>query len=196
MPRILYPNRPAARWPYSRPMSRLSTFYGISLSMYYDKHGIPHFHAEYAGARASIAIGSLAVLGGALPFGRNAWWRSGRPSIKRSSRRTGRRPATSLRWNPSRRCRRMLAMAELVHVTAVEVVGDHRLRLSFEDGVVAVIDFAGRKWRGVFEPLRDPRYFARLSLDEQLGTIVWPNGADIAPETLHAEAQRNPIRAA
>ena len=35
--------------------------------MYYDEHGIPHFHAEYAGARASIAIDSLAVLGGALP---------------------------------------------------------------------------------------------------------------------------------
>lgn len=87
-------------------------------------------------------------------------------------------------------------MAELVHVTAVEVVGDHRLRLSFEDGMVAVIDFTAREWRGVFEPLRDPRYFARVALDEQLGTIVWPNGADMAPETLHAEAQHNPIRAA
>ena len=87
-------------------------------------------------------------------------------------------------------------MAELVHVTAVAVVGDDRLRLAFEDGVVAVIHFAGREWRGVFEPLRDPPYFARVALDEQLGTIVWPNGADMAPETLHAEAQRNPIRAA
>jgi hypothetical protein len=38
---------------------------------------------------------------------------------------------------------------------------------------------------GVFEPLRDPVYFARVELDAELGTISWPNGADIAPETLH-----------
>ena len=35
--------------------------------MYYDEHGVPHFHAEYAGARASIAVGTLAVLAGSLP---------------------------------------------------------------------------------------------------------------------------------
>jgi hypothetical protein len=37
----------------------------------------------------------------------------------------------------------------------------------------------------VFEPLRDPVYFARVELDAELGTISWPNGADVAPETLH-----------
>lgn len=45
--------------------------------------------------------------------------------------------------------------------------------------------FAAESWRGVFAPLVDPAYFARVELDEKLGTIVWPNGADIAPETLH-----------
>jgi hypothetical protein len=38
---------------------------------------------------------------------------------------------------------------------------------------------------GVFAPLADPQYFAKVRLDEELGTIVWPNGADIAPDTLH-----------
>ena len=37
----------------------------------------------------------------------------------------------------------------------------------------------------VFEPVLDPAYFARVFVDHQLGTIVWPNGADFAPETLH-----------
>jgi hypothetical protein len=74
---------------------------------------------------------------------------------------------------------------EIVHVTRVEVIGDHRLRLGFEDGVEGELDFAGRNRRGVFEPLRDPSYFGRVQLDPELGTIAWPNGADIAPEFLH-----------
>lgn len=79
----------------------------------------------------------------------------------------------------------MLDMDKLALVTHVEVTGDHRLRLAFDDGASGEIDASGWEWRGVFEPLRDPAFFARVELDEQLGTIVWPNGADVAPETLH-----------
>ena len=81
-------------------------------------------------------------------------------------------------------------MAELVHVTAVEVVGDHCLRLRFEDGTEGDVDLSTWRWSGVFEPLADPDYFRQVSLDQELGTIVWPNGADIAPETLHAWVAR------
>ena len=77
-------------------------------------------------------------------------------------------------------------MAELVHVTAVEVVGAHRLQLGFEDGAEGEVDLSEWRWRGVFEPLADPDYFRQVELDDELGTIVWPNGADIAPETLPA----------
>jgi uncharacterized protein DUF2442 len=80
----------------------------------------------------------------------------------------------------------MASMPRLVHVTAVEVVGDHQLRLAFEDGTQGEIDLSTWDWRGVFEPLKDPDYFASVVVDEELGTIVWPNGADLAPETLHA----------
>lgn len=80
----------------------------------------------------------------------------------------------------------MSAMPKLVHVTAVEVVGDHRLRLSFEDGADGEVDLSEWEWRGVFEPLADPDYFRQVELDQELGTIVWPNGADIAPETLYS----------
>jgi Protein of unknown function (DUF2442) len=80
----------------------------------------------------------------------------------------------------------MSAMPKLVHVTAVEVVGDHRLRLRFEDGADGEVDLSEWEWRGVFEPLADPDYFRQVELDHELGTIVWPNGADIAPETLHS----------
>jgi hypothetical protein len=77
-------------------------------------------------------------------------------------------------------------MKRIPRVTEVTPRGGHRLRLTFDDGTVGGIDLSGRPWRGVFQPLADPRYFARVTLDAELGTIDWPNGADIAPETLRA----------
>jgi hypothetical protein len=78
-----------------------------------------------------------------------------------------------------------MTMAEIVHVTQVEPLADHRLRLCFEDGAEGEVDLSARAWRGVFAPLQDQDFFAQVRLDQELGTIVWPNGADIAPETLH-----------
>lgn len=76
-------------------------------------------------------------------------------------------------------------MEKIVHVTEVRVLGGYRLLLSFEDGSSGEVDFSHEDWGGVFAPLADPTYFARVRLDDELGTIVWPNGADFAPETLH-----------
>jgi hypothetical protein len=47
------------------------------------------------------------------------------------------------------------------------------------------LDFKRWDWRGVFAPLENPDYFAQVRLDPEIHTIAWPNGADIAPETLH-----------
>jgi Protein of unknown function (DUF2442) len=79
----------------------------------------------------------------------------------------------------------IVLMKKIVHVTDVQCVGSYRLRLKFEDGEIGELDFSAEEWSGVFEPLRDPAYFRRVELDDELGTIVWPNGADFAPETLH-----------
>ncbi|HET7485588.1 MAG TPA: DUF4160 domain-containing protein [Solirubrobacterales bacterium] len=49
-------------------MPRISSFHGIVVAMYYEEHGIPHFHARYAEHDASIAIDELDVLQGSLPF--------------------------------------------------------------------------------------------------------------------------------
>jgi hypothetical protein len=84
----------------------------------------------------------------------------------------------------------MILVEEFVDITQVEVVGDHLLRLTFADGTVGVVDFAERRWRGVLEPLNDPAYFARVAVDPEAGTICWPNGADMAPEPLYAEARQ------
>jgi hypothetical protein len=82
-------------------------------------------------------------------------------------------------------------MREVIDVTDVVVVADHRLRLSFADGSVGEVDFSDRTWGGVFEPLRDADYFSQVTLDPELGTIVWPNGTDVAPETLYELATRH-----
>lgn len=82
---------------------------------------------------------------------------------------------------------------KLVDVTDVEVIGDHRLRLAFEDGLVGDVSFADREWNGVFEPLRDPQHFARICVED--GTIAWPDdGLDMAPEPLYEEASTHPVR--
>lgn len=59
-----------------------------------------------------------------------------------------------------------------------------RLRLAFNDGQEKTIDFEPWLNGPVFEPLRDVEYFRRFFLDG--GTVSWPNGADVAPETLYA----------
>ncbi len=58
------------------------------------------------------------------------------------------------------------------------------------------MDFSNEDWGGIFAPLSDPAYFGSVELDEELGTIVWPNGADMAPETLHRLVGEQPGAAA
>jgi hypothetical protein len=87
----------------------------------------------------------------------------------------------------------MGAVNGLFLVTDVEVIAEYRLRLTFDDGTVGDVDFTGREWKGVFEPLRDPRFFARVFVDRGGGTIAWPNGVDMAPEPLYDQARANPV---
>ncbi|MEX2524612.1 MAG: DUF2442 domain-containing protein, partial [Gammaproteobacteria bacterium] len=64
----------------------------------------------------------------------------------------------------------------------VKYQGDYCIWLKFEDGVEGNIDLEAELWGEIFEPLKDKKKFAELSLHSELGTIVWPNGADFAPE--------------
>lgn len=67
----------------------------------------------------------------------------------------------------------------------------YRVHLAFADGLAADIDLSYlREYGGVFEPLRDVKYFRKLKVDELGVTIEWPNEADIAPETLYDHVQR------
>jgi Protein of unknown function (DUF2442) len=83
-------------------------------------------------------------------------------------------------------------MEKLVPIVAVKVIGDHELRLTFKDGTVGDVAFDDTEWQGVFEPLCDPKRFARVSIE--FGTLVWPDdGLDMAPEPLYEEACQRPV---
>lgn len=78
-----------------------------------------------------------------------------------------------------------------------EPTDGYSVHVRFEDGTQAEVDLGYLADRdGVFEPLRDPEYFRRLRVYPEGQTIVWPNEADIAPETLYAHACRNATTAA
>jgi Protein of unknown function (DUF2442) len=75
----------------------------------------------------------------------------------------------------------------LVDITSVEVLGHYRLRLGFSDGSTRDVDLTGELHGPVFEPLADPEYFSQVRVDPELGTVVWPNGADLDPLVLHGD---------
>ena len=73
----------------------------------------------------------------------------------------------------------------LYDVTWFERIGTYRLRIGFDDGTSQDIDFEPVLHGELYAPLREPDFFARVALDPEAGTLVWPNGADFDPATLH-----------
>jgi hypothetical protein len=71
-------------------------------------------------------------------------------------------------------------------IDAVWIQG-YMVRVTFDDLLTAVLDLEKYLGRGIFKELRRIGKFKQLRVDAELGTIVWPNGADIAPETLYRD---------
>ncbi|MEM1116675.1 MAG: DUF2442 domain-containing protein [Bacteroidota bacterium] len=79
-------------------------------------------------------------------------------------------------------------MPDVLRIADAEAVEGHTLALTFSTGESRVVDVLPviEQFEGpVFAPLRDPAYFARVSVDPVCGTVVWPNGADLAPTSLY-----------
>ena len=70
--------------------------------------------------------------------------------------------------------------------TRLEARPHHRLFVAFSDGVAGEIDLSSQLFGPMFEPLKDPAYFALATLDE-FGAPSWPNGADLAPDAIYAQ---------
>ena len=76
----------------------------------------------------------------------------------------------------------------MLRILEAEVCGPHSLRLVFSGGAHKAVDVRPLLTGPIFELLQDPAYFPRAEGDPVCGTVVWPNGADLAPEALHALA--------
>jgi hypothetical protein len=70
-------------------------------------------------------------------------------------------------------------------VVEVRYVREYTVWLRFQDGTSGEVDIQPSFKGPVFEPLRDVEFFRQVQVDPEIGTIVWPNGADVAPETLY-----------
>jgi hypothetical protein len=78
-------------------------------------------------------------------------------------------------------------------VIEVEAKANYVLSVTFDDGVQGEISMADRLFGPMFEPLKDPAYFAKAEVDG-FGVICWPNGADLAPDAIHrTPSARQPV---
>lgn len=71
------------------------------------------------------------------------------------------------------------------HVIVAEYKGEYRIWLRFNDGSEGAVDLKDRLFGEMFEPLKDTNTFKSFRIDPELETLVWPNGANLAPEFLH-----------
>lgn len=76
-------------------------------------------------------------------------------------------------------------MSEILRITKIEQVGTYSLKVAFNDGTTKRVNLRPLLWGEVFEQLRDPDRFSEVYLDEKMGTVAWPSGADLAPEALY-----------
>lgn len=163
-------------------MPKVSEFFGIVIALFYADHAPPHFHARYGEHEALVDIGTLTVLRGALPrralalvlewaalhqWGLRADWDLARRGLPLA-------PILPLDYDPP-----------VIRIRTVRPLEGYTVELLLTDGTRKAVDL-GPYLRGpVFEPLlRDPSLFRAVAVDASLGTIVWPNGADLDPDVL------------
>lgn len=75
-----------------------------------------------------------------------------------------------------------------LQVVDAKYIKDYQVEVSFSDGRKGIADLSSALKGSVFELLKDKSEFSKLSVDEEIETIVWPNGADLSPEYIYFQA--------
>lgn len=78
-----------------------------------------------------------------------------------------------------------------LHITGAAYLHDFQVEITFNNGKKGIADLSAALKGPVFEPLRNPAEFSKFVLDQELETITWPNGADLAPEYIYFQAFKN-----
>jgi hypothetical protein len=79
----------------------------------------------------------------------------------------------------------------ILHVTDAKYLKDYLIEVSFNDGKKGIADLSQSLEGTVFDSLKNKKIFSQFKVDRELDTIVWPNGADLAPEYLYFQAFKN-----
>ncbi len=82
----------------------------------------------------------------------------------------------------------------MLHIKSAKHISNYKIWVSFDDGTSGEVNLEGSLNGPVFQPLKDISVFSKVSVDPELETVVWPNGADLAPEfikNLHNKQQSN-----
>ena len=84
------------------------------------------------------------------------------------------------------------------YVTEASYISGHSLRIRFEDDGVRIVDLSVHLDGPIFEPLKDLSFFKRFTVNHDIDTVVWPNGADFSPDFLYeiGESDSQPNHAA
>ena len=81
-------------------------------------------------------------------------------------------------------------MERIPRIDKVQTRPPYFLTVQFDNGEVRELDMKEELWGKMFEPLRDPGFFSQVRVHPELRTVVWPNGLDLAPETLYDPSLR------
>ena len=76
-------------------------------------------------------------------------------------------------------------------IQEAQYLQDYKVKIKFTDGKIGIVDLQNELYGTVFKPLKNKKLFSTLKVDKDLETIVWDNGADLAPEYLYFKAFKN-----
>jgi hypothetical protein len=86
----------------------------------------------------------------------------------------------------------MEKLDKIPRVSSVEVRPPYGLHVTFDDGLIRMVDLAEELWGPMFEPLKEPSFFAQVTVEH--GTAVWPNGLDLDPLVLYGDFDAATVR--
>lgn len=82
---------------------------------------------------------------------------------------------------------------KVFQVVNFSFIEDYILQVVFDDQTLQIVDFEPVLKGAIYGPLKDPDFFRQVTIDPEIKTLVWPNGADFDPETLHEWPKYLPI---